>query len=158
MISGSSIFRSVVACFSLVAVSLTCGFVHAESVTVNVRTLSASGSVGNSGAIVLDSKIEDLRSQLQDLHFGTYQLVSSRSEVIPAKKKQVMLLDNGQKLIIRPISSEKDRVCLWLHWQDASGIKLLDTRMHLESGKSMLAGTDSTDNNGMILAINVRER
>lgn len=103
----------------------------------------------------VDTTISDLVPQLKKLHFKTFRLISSEEKIIPPRKKEIIQLVSGNTLLVRPLYSEHEKICLWLKWKDKSGMEVLDTRMHFAPGESLLTGTDSAPDSGLILAINV---
>lgn len=132
-----------------------------ESVQVKVRMLRADDKsiIGFKSFVnntKLDPAISDLKDKLESLPFEHFTLASSDERSIPLKKKETIQFAGGQVLHLRPLSIEGDKVSLWLSWEDAKGQSILDTRMHFDSSQSMLAGTDNTDNTGLLLAISVR--
>ena len=132
-----------------------------ESVMVRVRIVRADDKslIGFKSFVKspqLDPAISDLKDKLDTLPFEHFVLISSEERLLPLKKKETIQFAGGQLLHLRPILIEGDKVSLWLNWKDAKGQNILDTRMHFDSSQSMLAGTDSTDDTGLLLAINVK--
>lgn len=132
-----------------------------ESVQVQVRLLRAhdKSMIGFKNFVStkeLDPAISDLKDKLESLPFEQFVLISSQEKLIPLKKKETIEFKCGQFLHLRPLLIDGNKVSLWLNWEDSNGQNILDTRMHFDSSQSMLAGTDSTDDTGLLLAINVR--
>lgn len=157
----------------LCAISLSCGsligaalakaqdFVEPRGIVVHVRTVMGYGTGAKAersarAHVTVDKQIEDLRSKLETLHYSRYRLVSSDSKIILVKRKETMLLIGGQTLTLRPIYMDRQRMGMSLKWVGKQGAQLLDTRMHFNWGEDMLAGTESGEDSGVILAINVK--
>ena len=136
----------------------------ASGIVVRIRAIRASDKAAGEdgveravpeGALQIDSRISDISTKLKKLHFRSFKLVSSQREVVPLGKRETITLIDGNHLTIRPLTVENRRVALWINWQDASGMQVLDTRMHFDCGQSMLTGVDGAQDNGLILAIDV---
>ena len=104
---------------------------------------------------IVDDSLFDLAPKLEKLHFKKFHLVSSQDEVVPMMKKATMYLQDGNTLSVRPLYLDGPKIGMWLRWQSATGVKILDTRMHFHCGESMLTGTDGDGDSGMVLAIDV---
>lgn len=134
-----------------------------ESVLVRVRTVKAHGALPRGAAvrqtnvteISIDRDIQDLASNLEKLPYAHFQLLSSSDVAVPLKKKESVRLIGGQTLAVRPLYCNKERVGIWLDWQDADGTELLNTKLHFDQGESMSLGTDRTEDTGLIYAISV---
>lgn len=132
-----------------------------ENVLVRVRLLRATdksmlGFKSFVDSPKLDPAILDLKEKLEALPFEQFVLLSSEERSMPLKKKDIIQFKCGQVLHLRPLSIDGNKVSLWLNWEDSSGQTILDTRMHFDSSQSLLAGTDSTDDTGLLLAVDVR--
>jgi len=130
----------------------------ATKIALTVRVVSAVKSELTN--LQIDSGIKDVASQLRRLPFNHFRLMSESHEEVALKQKQVIPLNRGQILSVRPLQFENDRITLWLKWCDDDGSQILDTKMRLESGRGMLAGTESSDDgsSGMILVIDVEAK
>jgi hypothetical protein len=142
-----------------------------EKVLVRVRAIKASELLDSTGLLdsagrepraqspklVIDSRLHDIENKLKQLHFRNYQLVSNEEVTIPLKKRETINLTEQTVLTLRPLFVDEDRVAIWLKWTDRTGNQvLLDTRMHIGFKESMLAGTDSNEGKGIILAVEAR--
>lgn len=132
----------------------------AESVTVRVRAIRAEtaapgGESNEHKTIHCERALRDINAKLKKLPFRTFTLVSSQAETIELRKKETLYLAGGNELTIRPLYSEDGKVGLWLRWIDHDGAKVLDTRMHLATGESMVAGADAGEDAATVLAIDV---
>ena len=132
-----------------------------RAVVVEVRTVEASGAIPQapqslSPVSVVDSRIEDLRVKLQKLHYASFKLLGTQSQIVPLMQKGSLVLANGHSLTVRPLYIQPNRIGLWLKWLDRSGMEVLDTRLHFDPGESMLTGTDSEGDKGVVLAIDVK--
>ena len=132
---------------------------HEGAVRVYVRTIEATnpesreGSSSEPKASPTDPELSDLKSQLEQLPFSSYRLICKRQQLLSVLEKDTMKLPRGQSLAFRPIYMEEKRIGLWLSWKDASGGDILNTRIHFATNDSVLTGTDSADDSGLILAI-----
>ncbi len=133
----------------------------AQSVTVEVRTVEASDplpQLPQSEAVLINvaAQLDDLRPQLQKLHYRSFKLLGVQSQVVQLLQKGTLVLVNGHSLTVRPLYVSSKRIGLWLKWRDNTGVEVLDTRMHFDPGESMLAGTESEGRKGVVLAIDVK--
>lgn len=131
-----------------------------ESVLIRVRLVRASDKslLGYRSFVAqtkLDPSLADLNDKLESLPFEHFALLSTEERRLPLKKRETIQFAGGQVLHIRPLYIEDSKVSLWLNWIDDSGQSILDSRLHFDSSESMLAGTDSTDDTGLLLAISV---
>jgi len=101
----------------------------------------------------IDSSLADLRPKLAQLSFTSFRLLCSKQERISLMHKAVIHLPRGQSLAFRPVYMDNKRVGLWLNWKDANDGDILNTRIHFDTDDSVLTGTDSSHNSGLILAI-----
>lgn len=125
----------------------------ADSATIRVRSVLATQD--DSEKKSFDPSIRDLELQLKHLPFSKFQLVEDQQEQLLMKSKEYIKLSNGDKLSVRPLYMEEGKLCLWLRWVDSDGMQVLDTRLHIEPGKSILAGTESSEKRATVLAIGV---
>lgn len=132
-------------------------------VAVQVRALQAmqpreEAAIHDGAAsdVECDERIADLRGKLAKLHFRKFKLISDENVVVPVTRKQAIGLNGGETLIVRPLYVEKERIGMYLDWQDKQGKSILNTRMHFVPGESVLTGTDHSSNSGVILAIDVK--
>lgn len=131
----------------------------AERVAVDVRVLSATDPVDEAAPhagspMVVDARIRDLTSKLEPLHYRTFRLQYEERIVLSLLKREKVSLKDGHELILRPVYLDGDRVGLWFRWTDRQGNKILDTRVHLTCGESIVAGTDAeSGKRGIILAL-----
>lgn len=128
-----------------------------ESVKVDVRTVMGSKSLDQAAmkTPTVDPKIEDLKVQLAHLHYADYKMLAHRSVVVPVTSKRVIRLSDGHRLTLRPIYANAERVGMWMKWNDRSGEKVLDTRLHFDCMKNVLTGLETNEDKGLILAIKV---
>lgn len=128
-----------------------------KQVVFRVRTVEARSERGSEkiSMVQVDKRLRDLDSQLRQLPFMHYRLLSVDEAAVPVKRRQLLKLKNGDVLQLRILYRDDERVGLWLMWQDPQGVELLNTRMHFSCTASMLAGTEGGKSGGRILAINV---
>jgi hypothetical protein len=129
-------------------------------VNVRLRAVVAEGYVRNVKEArsdrVVGANIEDLADKLLKLPYTRYTLGSEEEITIPYQKKEMISILPGQNVTIRPLFIDKRKICLWMKWEDSDGMKILDSRMHFRVGESMIAGTEQTDESGIVLAVDVK--
>lgn len=127
-------------------------------VYLKVRCIRALGLLDESSLsqrenVIIDTRLRDLDRELHALPFQMYQLLDQKVFPVSTKRKQDIRLVNGQLLHVRLLSKDKDEMALWLRWQDRSGIVVLDTRLKMNYGHNILAGTESVNRSGAVLAL-----
>jgi hypothetical protein len=131
----------------------------AERVAVDVRVISASdlvvdGASHSSPPFAIDSRIRQLTSKLQQLHYRTFRLQYEERVILSLLKREKVVLRDGHELTLRPTYLEGNRVGLWFRWTDGTGSDLLNTRVHLSCGESIVAGTDDEESGkGVLIAL-----
>jgi hypothetical protein len=140
-----------------------------QVIKLSVRTIQASepGKSPNESAqgetaprkIHLDSALRDLEPRLAHLPFNSFRLLARKDEMITLKSRESLQLPNGQSLMFRPIylEAKNKKMGLWLSWKDKDGSEILNTRVHFDAQESVLTGTDCSQNEGLILAIQAVE-
>jgi len=133
-------------------------------VHVKIRTIQASGLLthkpGGAEAKIkkvslsIDRRIEDIAHKLEKLPYQSYRLIGAHETIVPVRRRETINLSAGHSLSIRCLYVKDKRVGMWIKWRDANGMEVLDTRMHFDSGESMITGTDGHSDTGIILAIN----
>ncbi len=137
-----------------------------QELQIVVRTIQAQGRIDEHLRsdkpipIRIDSRLSDLADKLRRLPFRGFVYMSGDERTVPVRRKSVVALVNGQSLALRPLYIDKEKVGLWVRWTDKSGAEILDTRMHLDIGQSMIAGTDllNDPSGGLVLAVEVTPR
>ncbi len=153
--------RIFLVCSGLVGVgSASIELALADAVNIRVRAIRAetaapSGENNSDKVINCEKSLQDIDGKLRKLPFHTFSLVSAQSERVDLMKKETMYLTGGNELTVRPLYAAQGKVGLWLRWTDSAGAKVLDTRMHLATGESMVAGTDTGQDTATVLAIDV---
>lgn len=153
--------RIFVVCSGIAGVTASqCNVALADAVNIRIRAIRAetaapSGERNRDKVINCEKTLHDIDGKLRKLPFHTFSLVSSQSERIDLMKKETLYLSGGNELTVRPLYSEHGKVGLWLRWIDSAGAKVLDTRMHLATGESMVAGADAGQDTATVLAIDV---
>ncbi len=99
--------------------------------------------------------LSSIRGLLTAVPYRSFQMIENRALQISLKQKKRLAIGDSQLLLIRPLYIRDDRLCLWLKWKDQRGMSVLDSRMHIELGQSMVAGVEGEGNNALILAIRV---
>ena len=136
---------------------------NSPAVIVQVRTIKGSkpkehGESQSNREIEIDSRLDDIRGKLGQINFQKYRLLAEDELSVRIKRKHSMVLKDHTVLTVRPLYIDDEKVGMWLKWTDASGEQvLLDTRMHFVAGDSMIAGTDSAGDCGIILSIKAQQ-
>lgn len=162
------IFQTKIVGVTFLALIITVSTALAEDaskILVRVRAIRASQSINDAGnvkpiasqKIEVDPRLADISVKLRQLHFRNFRLVSNDQVAIPLRKKESINLTEKTVLSLRPLYVDDERIGMWIKWTDRSGQQvLLDTRMHFDSEESMLTGTDSQEDSGLILAIDAK--
>lgn len=105
----------------------------------------------------LDARLGDIQAKLAKLEFNRFTLLGSETRTVSLMSKETLSV-NGQSLTVRPLYIKDDRVGMWLKWRDPEGMDVLDTRMHFDCGESVITGTESKGDRGIVLAIRVSQK
>ncbi len=133
-----------------------CSSAASGVVTVVVRAIQASSPAIDSATpshLIIEDALADLQPKLAQLPFRAFKLISEKQEKLEVKRQETVALPNGQTLELRPMFATDQRVGLWLNWLDSDGSEILNTRLHFDSEDSLVTGTDSEQNEGLLLAI-----
>ena len=129
--------------------------------TISVRAVYAEGMLGEGetrlpDAEAFEPKLKDIQAKLEKLPFKTFKLVAEDDHEVSLRQKDSMRLSNGQRLCLRAVDADAERVTLWFRWSDSDGNSLLDTRMNFSRNETMVAGVESAEeNSGVVLAVKV---
>ena len=128
-----------------------------EPVSIKIRAIRGDQELSKSEfeevERTIDISLSDIGPKLKELPYKNYHLVSSRIVSVPLKRKETFSLSGGQHVTVRPLGTDNGRVCLWIHWEDENGQKILDSRLHFNQGETMLAGTDHEESSGWVIAV-----
>jgi hypothetical protein len=133
-----------------------CSAEGSGTVRVLVRAIQASSPTTDTASLsplVLEDAIADLQPKLAQLPFRAFKLLSAKQEQLEVKHQETVTLPNGQTVSLRPMFAADHRVGLWLNWLDTDGSEILNTRLHFDTEDSLVTGTDSSQNEGLLLAI-----
>ena len=131
---------------SAVLLTLLCSgsrFAFAEDdrgVLVQVRVIKGSQPIesGSLRKFEYDKRLEDLRPELTRLHYGSFSLLAAQKKVVRLAHRETIPLTDGETLTVRPHYMDAAKIGMWLRWVEKSGAPVLDTRLHLDSGKNIL--------------------
>ena len=123
----------------------------AKEVTLKVCTISARNEKRAEPHI--DSNLERLSSKLKELPYDTFTLKSSEDVVVPVEEIRKFILPDNHELSIRLLYLNHKRLGIWLEWKDEKGMSLLNTRLHLNCTEPVIAGTESSNEEGLVLAV-----
>jgi hypothetical protein len=160
-------------CFSRQILLIICAFLWSPSlktasaepqmVVVAVRAIHArnnshDNSKGQSfvKTSISDSGFRDIKDKLRRLKYDSLSLISTQERNVALNDKDTVEIEGGHILTFRPVYKERKKVCIWLKWQDSTGMKVLDTRLHFDGDETVLTGMSNPDGSGIILAIDVR--
>jgi len=134
-----------------------------ESVLIEIRAIKATNVSGAERVSLAASERElespamsDLKKKLKKLKYNHFSLVSKQEREVQLNSRDTITLADGNVLSFRPISKDKDKICIWLNWKDGKGMNVLDTRLHFADGETMITGMDSDPSTGLVLAIDVK--
>ena len=133
-----------------------CSAEGSGTVQVLVRAIQASSPTTDNpppSPLILEDAIADLQPKLAQLPFRSFKLLSAKQEQLEVKHQETVKLPNGQTVALRPMFAADHRVGLWLNWLDTDGSEILNTRLHFDTEDSLVTGTDSSQNEGLLLAI-----
>lgn len=127
-----------------------------DSQNVLIRLMVIEGrdkdSADQHNSIQFDSNLKSVSSKLLSLPFRSYSLLKKQDVDLPINEKQELYIHDN-KIQMRQLGAEKNKFCIWLRWDDESGMNLIDTRLHLRPGETMILGSDATSDSGVILAL-----
>lgn len=142
-----------------------------QGVVLQVRVIKGSlpTQAGSARKFEYDKRLEDLRPELTRLRYASFSLVTAQRKVVRLAHRETIQLGDGETLTVRPHYLDPEKVGMWLRWVEKSGAPVLDTRLHMNPGRSILleesrleschdkAETDQAAQTdaGMILAISV---
>ena len=130
-----------------------------QTVVVAVRAIHAHNNSKGSNIVntsVSDSGFQDIRDKLRRLRYDSLSLISTQERTVALNDKETVEIDGGHLLTFRPVYKENKKVCIWLKWQDSTGMKVLDTRLHFDGDETVLTGMSNPDGSGIVLAIDVK--
>lgn len=126
---------------------------------IRLRTVTATGFASQPEAQTdsreVQSELVDVEQELLKLPYRSFSLGSDRVITTPLMKKSSISLTPKENITVRPVYREKGKVCLWVKWEDQNGMKVLDSRLHLKDGESLVVGTDHTEDSGVVLVVDV---
>jgi hypothetical protein len=138
--------------------------ISSERVTILIRTIQATSPVvtNQSETPATSTDIEpsliDLQAKLTQLPFRSFKLVASKEGHFELTKKGTLNLPNGQSVALRPMYADNLRMGMWLNWLDSDGTEILNTRIHFDSEDTIVTGTDSASDEGLLLAITASQK
>jgi hypothetical protein len=131
----------------------------AKKVSLHVVTVKASAPREENeavGSLRMSESLVPLRQKLSMLPFRSFEIMSDSRVIVSMKKRHQIDFADGHRLVVRPLYLREDgTICLWLRWKDKEGVNLLDSRIYVPRGESVLAGAEQTPTSGLILAIDV---
>ncbi len=125
---------------------------------VRIRAIKATNHLAKDEVAEreFNGDLNDISDQLNKLPYKSFQVISTSDLNTPIRKKQSILVGQGNEVTLRFLNFENNKVCLWIRWDDETGLKVLDTRMHFEAGQSMVVGTEHSEESGIVLALDVK--
>jgi hypothetical protein len=94
--------------------------------------------------ITIDKSLSSIAQALESLPYKKFSLVDHREIGLPLLRRESLSLKSGEKIKVRPIGIDLDKFCFWLRWEDKNGSAILDSRMHILGGRSVVAGFDAS--------------
>lgn len=103
--------------------------------------------------IAVDKRLGDISEKLGQLQYQEFHLIAERALTIPVLKRAPVDLVDGHSLVLRPLYVQGRRAGFWLKWQDGNGATVLETRMHVDCGETVVTGTEASDERGLVIAV-----
>lgn len=97
----------------------------------------------------------DVAKKLLKLPYRSFTLLDDQEISLNLTSEDSIELSNNSIIQIKPLSFNKDKVCLWINWKDSARTEVIDSQMHFDIGESMVIGADQSDKQGMILIVDV---
>lgn len=126
-----------------------------ESHTVlRIRSVYATEAKGGEDPkTLIPNTLQDIESELSTLPFKKFMLLDSQDVTISLKEKEQIKLSNGDKITIRPLYINSGKLCFWFKWVDKKGLQVLDSKLHVEKGKGIIAGADSSEKEANLISL-----
>ncbi len=134
---------------------------HLHDCLVGVRVIRGSEKDEELGKRKLTTGkfLLDVKNQLQPLPFQRYQVLQAHEQRVSLMKEAGFELvgAEGEKSSIRvtPQTIVHKRVRVFVDWKDESGEEILSTTLRMVNGRSMVLGTDSSQNRSTIICVKV---
>lgn len=130
---------------------------------VEVRMVEASGTSAGEGECSVPVNLSDVQNQLSALPFSDYRLVGAQGQDVLMQHEAKFAFsdpDSGMHaLTITPQTSGEGKVELQMRWTGRKGETMLETKLRVENGKSVVFGTDkflAGEKAGSVLCVQVR--
>ena len=131
---------------------------------VQVHVRAVRGQNDPNGHGYCDDRLSDIKDKLKRLHYQNFRLVADEDRSIALNRRTTINITPQSTLTLRPLYMEDGKIGMWIKWRDSEESSLLDTRVHLVPGQSMLIGAEDEANlkdasaatGGIILAIEVK--
>ena len=133
---------------------------QASDLILRVRTVTAKMPKKQKAKVKsrsqkIDMRLKDLAMKFEGLKFSKFEMTTDIAKKVQLDQKLEFALDHGQVLFIKPMGKTAQGISLWLNWKDGHGADILDTKLNLPIGESMVTGMDASDDSGMLLAVNI---
>ena len=131
----------------------------AQQVSIEITAVRAvqnlRGGSGDSKKREVGPDLASLSRRLKKLPYRQFHLLSKNEFVVPVNRRFQLRIGPGHRLTMNPISVTPEGIAIWLRWKDDAGEKVLDSRLRVQPGETILTGTDHTKESGLILAIRI---
>jgi hypothetical protein len=106
---------------------------------------------------VIDPELRPLEKKLKKPPFGSWntfhQLSRVNKTLVRLKPETIKLKDGGATVLLREITGPKARLGLTITMDDASGKRLVDTKVIVDAADYLVVGRSLPNNDGHLLAL-----
>jgi hypothetical protein len=99
------------------------------------------------------SSLKQISAKLLPLPFKSYSLASQQNFSIDLNALKELTLYNQSTIKMKVLAHSRNKICMWLRWDDNTGLNLIDTKIYLKPGDTMILGSDSASDEGVVLAV-----
>lgn len=103
-------------------------------------------------------KLSDVSRKLATLPFKYFRVVSDTYIEAPINQVKNLKLIEDHNLAIKPLYFHDNKLCVQLDWKDQSGVQILDSQLHFKIGESIIAGSESSEEKGLLLILNAEKQ
>lgn len=139
--------------FGLLLSSMCYAETHQTLLRVRIIHASTPSVDVSSGVAQVSASLKDISSELTSLPFKKFTLLESIDRTVSMKEKETIKLSTGDKVSIRPHYVESGKLCFWFKWVDKNGSQILDSKLHVEKGKGVISGADSSEKEARLIAL-----
>ena len=120
---------------------------------VQARSKIEHGPADRAVPQTIPDTLKSIRLSLTQAPFSLFEMIDHQTVVVPLRQKSRLRMAKDHVVVIRPLFIDDGRLCLWVKWRDKDGMEVLDSRLYLVLGESVIAGVEEADNAGLLLAM-----